>query len=551
VSISGVFIGNRWLQSKPIGFDAIWRMDREEETIMGKLQVKQSSNAVSIATWLAVLGMNLGALMSSLDVTATNASLQDMTGALSATLDQGSWIATAYLIGEIIVIPLTGWLGRIFSTRWYMTASTILFLIFSIACANATTLVEMIAFRGFQGFFAGAFVPVAMAYVLGHLPPSKHTIGLAVFGLTITAGPAIGPALGGWLTYNYSWQYIFYINLIPGSLMLATCLFLIEHEPTHLSELKQGDWTGILTMAIGLTCLQTVLEEGNRNLWFSSPFIVRLTVVAVISLFLFLIIELNRKHPFINLRLMRRRNLAFASIINFVAGCGIFGAMYVMPVYLDSVQRYTPYQVGLTLMWVGLGSVLVMPFLPVIQSKVDSRIIVAIGCAIFAVSNSMNSHMSLLSGTPQLMLPEFLQGIGQSLITIPLSALATGGIEKEHLSDASALFNQVRYLGGSFASALFATLIQHRSEFHYDRLHGDVSLYNEATQQRLQEIKQYFMSKGADAATATQQAIDAIAHAVQQQATTMAIDDCYYLLKLLILCSALSLIFMRKMKVKQ
>jgi MFS transporter, DHA2 family, multidrug resistance protein len=513
---------------------------------MTKTQVKQSSDAVSISTWLAVLGMNLGALMSSLDVTATNASLQDMTGALGATLDQGSWIATAYLIGEIIVVPLTGWLGIVFSTRWYMTISTVLFLFFSVACANATTLVEMIAFRGLQGFFAGAFVPVAMAYVLRHLPPSKHTIGLAIFGLTLTAGPAVGPALGGWLTYSYSWQYIFYINLIPGVLMLATCLFLIEHEPVQLKELKQGDWFGILTMAIGLACLQTVLEEGNRDLWFSSPFIVKLTVVSVISLTLFLAIELLRKRPFINLRLMQRRNLALASIISFVAGCGIFGALYVMPIYLDSVQHYTPYQVGLTLMWVGVGSVLVMPFLPIIQSKVDSRLIVAVGCAVYAVSNFMNSHLSAQSGTPQLMLPEFIQGIGQSLITIPLSALATTGIPKANLNDASALFNQVRYLGGSFADAIFATVIQHRSEFHYDRLRGDVSLYNEATQQRLQEAMQYFTSQGADTATATRQAIASIAQDVQQQANILAINDCYYLLGLLILVSGTALLLMKK-----
>ncbi|MFL9458305.1 DHA2 family efflux MFS transporter permease subunit [Tolypothrix bouteillei VB521301_2] len=511
-------------------------------------QVKQSSDSIPVLTWLAVFGMNLGALMSALDVTATNASLQDMTGALSATLDQGSWIATAYLIGEIIVIPLTGWLGKVFSTRWYMTASTALFLIFSIACANATTLIEMITFRGLQGFFAGAFVPVAMAYVLRHLPPSKHTIGLAIFGLTTTLGPAIGPALGGWLTYNYSWQYIFYINLIPGSLMLATCIFLIEREPMHLSEFKQGDWAGILTMAIGLACLQTVLEEGNRDLWFNSPFIVQFTIIAVISLTLFLTIELIKKRPLINLRLMQRRNLALASIINFVAGCGIFGALYVMPVYLDSIQHYTSYQVGLTLMWVGFGSMLIMPFLPIIQSKVDSRVVVAVGCAIFAVSNFMNSDLSTQSGTPQLILPEFIQGIGQSLITIPLSALAIAGIQGEQLSDASALYNQIRYLGGSFADAIFATVIQHRSEFHYDRLRGDVSLYNEITHQRLQEMMQYFMSQGSDSATATQQAIAAIAQVVQQQATVMAIDDCYHILGLLVLMSGTALLLMKKTK---
>lgn len=511
-----------------------------------KVRSQSSGKAIPLSTWLAVLGMNLGALMSSLDVTATNASLQDMTGALSATLDQGSWIATAYLIGEIIVIPLTSWFARIFSTRWYMTASTVLFLVFSIACANATSLVEMITFRGLQGFFAGAFVPVAMAYVLRQFPPAKHTVGLAIFGLTITVGPAIGPVLGGWLTYNYSWEYIFYINLLPGALMLSTCVFLVKPEPLHLSELQQGDWIGMLAMASGLGCLQTVLEEGNRNLWFSSPLIIRLTIIAVSAIVLFLIISLTKKHPFINLRLMKRRNLALATWINFAAGCGIFGAMYVMPVYLDSVQQYTPYQVGLTLMWVGFGSVLVMPLLPLIQSKVDSRVIVAVGFAVFAISSFMISSMSALSGTPQLMLPEFIQGIGQSLIMVPLATLATAGIETKHLNDASALLNQSRYLGGSFADAIFATLIQHRSEFHYDRLRGDISLYNPTIQQRLQEMIQYFIDQGTDAVTAQQQAIELITNTVQQQATVMAIDDCYYLLGVLILISGIALLFMKK-----
>lgn len=509
-------------------------------------QPHTTADAVPFSTWLAILGMNLGALMSSLDVTATNASLQDMTGALSATLDQGSWIATAYLIGEIIVIPLTGWFARIFSTRWYMTGSTVLFLVFSIACATATNLTQMIAFRGLQGFCAGAFVPVAMAYVLRHLPSSKHTIGLAMFGLTVTAGPAVGPVLGGWLTYAYSWQYIFYINLLPGAFMLATCVFLVEKEPMSLGLLQQGDWLGIGSMAIGLGCLQTVLEEGNRNQWFSSAFIRQFTVIAVISLGLFLAIGLMRKRPFINLRLMGRRNFALACLVNFVAGCGIFGAMYVLPVYLDSVQQYTPYQVGLTLFWNGIGCAVVMPCLPWLQSKIDSRMIVAAGCAIFAVSSFIDSGMSAQSGTPQLIEPRLIQGVGQSLITVPLAGLATAGIESMQLNDASALFNQVRYLGGSFADAIFATLIQHRSEFHYDRLRGDVTLYSEAVQQRLQDMTQYFVGKGADLVTAQKQALAAIAQTVQQQATVMAINDCFYLLGLLTLCSGIALLFMKK-----
>lgn len=504
--------------------------------------------SVPFMTWLAVLGMNLGALMSSLDVTATNASLEDMTGALSATLDQGSWIATAYLIGEIIVIPLTGWFARIFSTRWYMTASTVFFLLFSIACAMASSLPEMIVFRGLQGFAAGAFVPVAMAYVLRQLPPTKHFVGLAIFGLTLTTGPAVGPILGGWLTYTYSWQYIFYINLLPGMLMLATCLFLVKPEPIQIHLLWQGDWIGILSMAIGLGCLQTVLEEGNRNLWFSSPLIVHLSIVAAFCIGLFFIRGLTRKRPFINLRLMKQRNLALATWVNFVAGCGIFGALYVMPVYLDTIQQYTPLQVGLTLMWSGFGASITMICLPSIQSKIDSRLIVASGCAIFAVSCFMTSTMSSQTGTPQLIAPEIILGIGQSAISVPLASLATAGIEASQINDASALFNQVRYLGGSFADAIFATVIQHRTEFHYDRLRGDVSTYRDSVQQQFQAMTQYFMTKGADLVTAKQQAVAAIAQLVQQQATVMAIDDCYYLLGMLILLSGMALLFMKRAK---
>src|SRR5271165_3964808 len=267
--------------------NAISASDRSQRT------TAPAAPAVSAKTWLAVIGATLGAFMAVLNIQIVNASLADIQGAIGAGIDDGGWISTSYLIAEIVVIPLSGWLAQVFSIRIYLLTNAVLFLVFSAACALAQDLPQMIAIRAVQGFTGGVLIPLAFTLIITLLPKAKQPIGLALFAVSATFAPAIGPTIGGYLTENFGWQYIFYVNLAPGAIMIGMLYFSLEAKPMNLALLRQGDWPGIVTMAIGLSALQTVLEEGNKDDWFGSPFIVRLSVIAAVALSAFLWIELT------------------------------------------------------------------------------------------------------------------------------------------------------------------------------------------------------------------------------------------------------------------
>src|SRR5258708_21508859 len=257
---------------------------------------------VSAKTWLAVVGATLGAFMAVLNIQIVNASLADIQGAIGAGIDDGGWISTSYLIAEIVVIPLSGWLAQVFSVRTYLLVNATLFLVFSAACALAQDLPQMIALRAVQGFTGGVLIPMAFTLIITLLPKPKQPIGLAMFAISATFAPAIGPTIGGYLTENWGWQYIFYVNVVPGAIMIAMLFFSLETKPMKLELLREGDWSGIVTMAIGLSALQTVLEEGNKDDWFGSPFSVRLAIIVAIALTLFVFVELTVRNPLLNLR---------------------------------------------------------------------------------------------------------------------------------------------------------------------------------------------------------------------------------------------------------
>jgi len=258
------------------------------------------SDKATLTAWIAVLASMIGAFMAILNIQITNASLLNIEGGIGTGVDNGAWISTSYLIGEIVVIPLTDYLSKVFSFRRYIIGNTILFALFSMACAFARDLPSMIAMRGLQGFAGGVLIPMAFTMVLTKLPKPQQPIGLAAFALAVTFAPAIGPTIGGYLTENYGWQTIFFVNTAPSAAMVLALAFTLEREPMKLSLLKDGDWAGIITMAIGLSALQTVLEEGNKDDWFASPFILRLAVVAAVFLSAFVAIELTVQKPLVN-----------------------------------------------------------------------------------------------------------------------------------------------------------------------------------------------------------------------------------------------------------
>ena len=322
------------------------------------------ASAVSAKAWLAVIGATLGAFMAVLNIQIVNASLADIQGGIGAGLDDGGWISTSYLIAEIVVIPLSGWLAQVFSIRIYLLTSAFFFLVFSAACALAQDLPQMIALRAMQGFSGGVLIPLAFTLIITLLPKAQQPIGQALFAISATFAPAIGPTIGGYLTENWGWQYIFYVNVVPGVIMIGMLYFSLEAKPMKLSLLRDGDWVGIVTMAIGLSALQTVLEEGNKDDWLGSPFIVRFAVIAAIALPLFVLIELTSRKPLLNLRLLFRRSFGFGVLANFLLGIALYGSVYILPVYLARVQGYNSEQIGAVLAWTGLPQLVLIPLVP-------------------------------------------------------------------------------------------------------------------------------------------------------------------------------------------
>jgi len=379
------------------------------------------------------------------------------------------------------------------------------------------------------------------------LPAAKQPIGLALFAISATFAPAIGPTIGGYLTENWGWQYIFYVNLVPGTLMLGMLWVSLEKKPMQLGLLRTGDWAGIATMAIGLSALQTALEEGNKDDWFGSPFIVKLMIVAVIALSAFLVIELRSSHPLLNLRLLMRRNFGLGSLAAFLLGVALYGSVFILPVYLARIQGYNAEQIGMVLAWTGLPQLVLIPLVPRLMRTFDARYVIALGFALFAASNFMNIYLSADTAADQLLWPNVVRAIGQALVLAPLSAVAAAGIEAENAGSASALFNMMRNLGGAIGIAGLQTFLTKREQFHSNVLNQSVSVFDEATRTRLNQLMQYFLHHGVtDTATATNKALMAIGNRIHQQAYTMAFADTFYLLGAALVVALLAALLLRK-----
>src|SRR5450830_77584 len=451
----------------------------------------QVTGAVSSRTWVAVAAGMLGAFMAVLDIQITNSSLKDILGSLSATQEEGSWISTAYLVAEIIVIPLTALLTRVFSLRGYMMGTTALFLVFSTLCGFAWNLESMIVFRMAQGFTGGALIPMAMTLVMSKLPPAKRSTGMALFGLTATLAPAMGPTLGGYLSELYGWPSIFYINWVPGVLLMAGIAY-------GLDQLWNADWLGIGFMALGLGCLTIFLEEGNSKDWFDSLFIITFATLAVVGLLGWVITSTTREQPFVNLGLYGQRNFLVATVLSAVMGMGLYGSSFLLPLFLGQIAGYSPMQIGEVIMWVGLPQLFIMPFVAKLSGKIDNRILCTFGLLLFGGSCLMNAYMDASTGYDQLMLSQIVRALGQPFVMLTLSNFAMNGIAPKDMPSASSLFNMTRNLGGSIGIALLATSLTQREHFHSQRLGESITGFSLATQERLDQMTQGFIGQGFD-----------------------------------------------------
>ncbi|MBA4219410.1 MAG: EmrB/QacA family drug resistance transporter [Methylobacterium sp.] len=506
-----------------------------------------SSGKASATAWIAVGAGMIGAFMAILNIQITNASLLDIEGGIGTGVDNGAWISTSYLIGEIVVIPLTDYLSRVFSFRRYMLVNTILFPIFSAACAFAHDLGTMIALRGLQGFAGGVLIPMAFTMVLTRLPKPQQPFGLALFALSVTFAPAIGPTIGGYLTENYGWQSIFFVNTPPSIAMAVALFFTLEKKPMQLTLLRQGDWAGIVTMAIGLSALQTVLEEGNKDDWFQSPFIVKLAIIAVIFLTAFIAIELTVEKPLVQLRLLKQRNFGVGVLVNVLVGVALFGTVYILPQYLGQVQRYNAEQIGFVLAWTGLPQLLIIPLVPLLMKRFGARQVGFVGISIFAASCFMNIGLSLDSAGDQFFVPNIVRAIGQALVLTPITLITTSGIAPSEAAAASGLSNMLRNLGGAVGTAVLGTVLTKREQFHSNIIGQSVTIYREEVRERIDHLTQYFLTHGvSDLAVAKQKAVAAIGASVHRQALILGFSDTFAVIGTVLGLAAIALLFTRK-----
>jgi DHA2 family multidrug resistance protein len=445
------------------------------------------------------------------------------------------------------VIPLTDYLSRVFSFRKVMLTNATLFAVFSVLCAFTTDLPSMIAMRAFQGFFGGVLIPMAFTLVFTRLPKQQQPIGLAMFSLAVTFAPAIGPTIGGYLTENYGWQTIFFVNVVPTAVMVAMLSLTLERQPMNLGLLREGDWLGIATMAIGLSALQSVLEEGNKDDWFGSPFIVRLAIIAAVSLALFIWIELTVEKPLLKLRLLTQRNFGFGTVAAVFLGFALFGSVYLLPAYLGQVQRYNAEQIGNVLAWTGLPQLLLIPLVPKLMQRFDARYIAVTGLLLFAASSFMNIWMSLDYSGDQFWLPNIVRAVGQALTLAPLSAVTLGSVAPQDAPAASGISNMMRNLGGAIGTAVLATIVTKREQFHSNIIGQSVDLGREEVRTRIAQLTNYFIAHGVpDPANARHQAIVALGNIVKRQALVMGFSDTFAVIGIVLVLAAIAMLMLRK-----
>ncbi len=497
----------------------------------------------------AVGGAMIGAFMAVLNIQVVNTSLPDVQGGIGTGLDNGGWISTAYLIGEIIVIPLSSWLAGVFSLRRYLIVNTVLFLLFSAACGLVSNFPEMVVLRALQGFSGGVLIPLALSTAIILLPPAARPVGFTMFSLTATFAPAIGPSIGGWITDTYGWRYIFFLNLVPGAIMLPALVWGLAPSPMQLGRLRQGDWLGIATMATALAAFQIVLEEGNKDDWFGSAFIQRCSIISAISFIAFFIIELRpgNKAPIVKLWLFKERNFALATTANAMLGFVLYAAVYLIPIYLSQIHGYSAAQSGEVMLWIGLPQLFIIPIAPYLMKRIDPRLLLGFGFLLFTISSFMNMNLGPNDSGPQMLIPNLIRAVGQAVVFPAIISIATARIRPQDAGDASGLFNMMRNLGGAVGIAVVQTYVTNREKFHSAIINPQVSLLNPATRQRIDMMQHYFQSRGlSDPGAARHEAIISIGRSVQTQSYYFAYGDAFALLGAVMIISIAATAGLRK-----
>jgi DHA2 family multidrug resistance protein len=498
--------------------------------------------------WVAVAGAIFGTFMALLDVSVTNASLPQIQGEIGATGTEGTWIGTGYLVAEIVMIPLTAWFSRLMGQRNFLIMASVLFTVFSMLCGLSGSLTAMIIGRVGQGFFGGALIPASLTIIATRLTDKQRPLGLMIYASVAVLAPVIGPVVGGWLTENVSWHWLFFMNL-PIAFLLVFLLYLgIERENPDLSELQRADWMGIAGLAMFLGGLTIILEEGQREYWFDSPLITRLSLVSALGFVFVMIAQFRNPHPVVKLRLLLKSSYRAVFGIVMLIGAGSFTMLYVVPVFLGTISGYNAEQTGSVAMYTGIATFMMMPLLMVMMQKLDIRIIVGVGMAIFGSSCLMTLGLTPESVGHDFIWQQFINGIGQPMVGLTLSQAATAGLTEDEIPDGTALFSMARNLGGSMGLALTGILIDRRSAFHVHELTQATTANSAAAQERVGQIASGMLRDGADPAYATARALHMIGAEIQRQALVMSYIDGFWLMGIGIIVAIPAVLFLQRPK---
>ena len=487
-------------------------------------------DAESMATATKVFAfatMCVGMFIALLDIQIVSASLRDIGGGLSAGTDETAWVQTSYLIAEIVVIPLSGWLSRVMSTRWLFCASAVGFTLASLLCGAAWNIQSMIVFRALQGFLGGSMIPMVFTSAFMFFTGKQKVIAAATIGAIASLAPTLGPVIGGWITDISSWHWLFYINLVPGIFVAVAVPMLVRIDEPDLSLLKGADYLSMVFMALFLGCLEYTLEEGPRWNWFSDSTILTTAWISGLAAVAFIGRTLRVSNPIVDLRALKERNFALGCFFSFITGIGLFATIYLTPLFLGRVRGYSALDIGLAVFSTGVFQIMTIPLYAFLANRVDLRWIMMAGLALFAVSMWDFSPITHDWGAHELMLPQALRGIAQQLAVPPAVTLTLGGLALSRLKQASGLFNLMRNLGGAIGIAACATILNDRTNLHFTRLAEHLNSSNEAMNQWLSQVGDNLATLGQTGSEGTTAALHQLWLLTFREAQTQTYSDAF------------------------
>jgi len=502
---------------------------------------------VGFKKWIITFTVITASLLELIDTTIVNVAIPQIQGNLGATLEDVAWLSTGYAVANVIILPMSGWLGSRFGRKNYFLTSIIIFTIASFLCGNAVSLEELILFRILQGLAGGGLISTAQSILLETWPREDVGIATALFGLGAVVGPTVGPTIGGYILEITDWPWIFYVN-IPVGILAAYCTITFIKTTPKDGQGKPVDWWGILLLAISIGSLQTLLEKGESEDWFATPYIVALGVTSLFGLLLFIWRELSTNHPIVNFKIMRHRSFSIGMVTSFILGFGLYGSVFVFPVFAQNLLGFTPLQTGELFIAGGICTIVMMPFIGIMLKKgVPAQFMATGGMALFFVFCFMLSKSTLASGTDDFFWPLVIRGIGMALLFVPLTTLAMQDLKGIEIGQGSGLNNMMRQLGGSFGIAALTTLIHTRQGFHRNNLLTNVNEYNPAFTERLNGFIHNFMAKGASYLDAKLMAMKAIEGSIIKQSMLLTYSDAYWVAGMVLLCS-IPLLYLQKFK---